>query len=179
MNTPIISTERLILKPLSLTDTEAVFVYRSDPEITRFQSFFPTDQSEVEEFILRNTLAFNTPDTWFQFGIYLEGSIIGDIGIHFIGPFNSQCEIGYTLAREEHGKGYGQEAVTAVVGYLFGTLEKHRIVASLNPRNKPSVKLLERVGFRREGCFVKSYCNKGVWEDDLVYALLAEEWRCK
>lgn len=176
MNAPILTTSRLLIKAFNLTDAEAVFAYRSDPEIGKYQSFHPTNADETKAFILSKDLIFNTEDTWFQLGIYCNGIVIGDMGIHFVGPCNSQCEIGYTLARQEQGKGYAQEAVTAVVDYLFGTLKKHRITASLDPRNIASVKLLERIGFRREGLFVKSYFNNGVWEDDLMYAVLDEEW---
>lgn len=177
MNAPILTTTRLILKPFSPSDAEAVLAYRSDPEVTKYQNFCPTNIEETKAFILRKSGTFNVEDSWFQLGIYREGQVIGDIGIHFIGPINSQCEIGYTLARNEQGKGYAQEAVTAVIDYLFGTLKKHRISASLDPRNAASEKLLQRMGFRREGCFLKSYYNNGVWEDDLVYGVLEEEWR--
>ncbi len=176
MKSPTITTGRLVLKTLDIADAPTVFAYRSDPEIARFQSFCPAELSEVQDFILRSTAAFNVEDTWFQLGIYREGALIGDLGIHFIGPHNSQCEIGYTLAKSAQGQGYGQEAVRAAVSHLFDSLKKHRITASLDPRNTASIKLLEQLGFRREGCFVKSYYNQGVWEDDLVYAVLGEEW---
>lgn len=176
MNAPTLTTVRLLLKPFSLTDAEAVFAYRSDPEVAKYQNFHPTNADETKAFILPKDMTFNTEDSWFQLGIYCGEKVIGDIGIHFIGPLNSQCEIGYTLAWSEHGKGYGQEAVSVVVDYLFDILKKHRITASLDPRNAASIRLLERVGFRREGCFLKSYYNNGVWEDDLVYGILEEEW---
>ncbi len=176
MNAPTLTTSRLLLKPLSSADAEAVFSYRSNPEVARYQNFYPATVEETSAFILNNTQDFSAEDTWFQLGIYCQNQLIGDFGIHFIGPINSQCEIGYTLALQAQGKGYAQEAVTAVVDYLFGTLKKHRITASLDPRNTASEKLLKRVGFRREGCFLKSYYNQGMWEDDLVYGILEEEW---
>lgn len=176
MNAPTLTTSRLLLKPISPDDAEAVFAYRSDSQVAKYQSFYPVSAEDTRAFIIQNTQAFNTEDTWFQMGIYSQDQVIGDVGIHFIGPINSQCEIGYTLALNQQGNGYAIEAVTAVVDYLFGTLKKHRIAASLDPRNTASEKLLQRMGFRREGCFLKSYYNQGVWEDDLVYGMLEEEW---
>ncbi len=177
MKPPVLKSERLTIKSLSPSDAEAFFIYRSDPEVARFQGFSPEKEEEARRFIADNTACFNQEENWFQMGIYREEELIGDIGIHFIGPENSQCEIGYTLAGSAQGKGYATEAVTEVLTFLFTQLNKHRITAGLDPRNTSSIKLLERIGFRCEGHFIKSYLNKGIWEDDLLYALLAEEWR--
>lgn len=176
MKPPVLKSERLTIKSLSSSDAEVLFSYRSDPEVARYQSFSPEKVEEARRFIIENTADFNQEECWFQMGIYLEEKLIGDIGIHFIGPENSQCEIGYTLSRSAQGKGYATEAVAAVLIFLFTQLGKHRVTAGLDPRNTSSIKLLERIGFRREGHFIKSYLNKGIWEDDLLYALLGEEW---
>lgn len=173
---PVLKSERLTMKSLSHSDAEALVSYRSDPEVARYQSFSPETVEEARRFIAENTAFFNQEDCWFQMGIYLDEELIGDIGIHFIGPENSQCEIGYTLSRSAQGKGYAAEAVSAVLCFLFAQLGKHRVTAGLDPRNVSSIKLLERLGFRREGHFIKSYLNKGIWEDDMLYGLLAEEW---
>jgi len=175
--TPLfLNTERLTLKPLSILDAEAFYIYRSDPKVSKYQGFCPYNISEACDFIQTNTSVFNNEDTWFQVGVYREQKLVGDIGIHFMGPNNSQCELGYTLACSEQRKGYGQEAVNAVIGYLFGSLNKHRITAALDPRNSASEMLLKRLGFRREAFYIKGYFNNGVWEDELLYALLNEEW---
>ncbi len=176
MKPPILNSQRLTIKPLTASDTTALFAYRSDPEVARYQSFSPETVDEARRFIEDNTTCFNCEENWFQMGIYLQGELIGDMGIHFIGPENSQCEIGYTLCHSQQGKGYATEAVRAVLSFLFTQLGKHRVTAGLDPRNASSIKLLERIGFRREGHFMKSYLNKGIWEDDMLYALLSEEW---
>ncbi|MEI7530117.1 MAG: GNAT family protein, partial [Elusimicrobiota bacterium] len=89
---------------------------------------------------------------------------------------NRQAELGYTLAPEHQGKGYATEAVVRVVEYLF-KLKKHRITATADPRNTPSIKLMERLGMRKEGHFKKSFWTGKAWADDVAYALLREEWR--
>ena len=60
--------------------------------------------------------------------------------------------------------------------YLFRNLNKHRIITSIDPENKSSVRLIERIGFRKEAHFIKSLWLNGKWVDDLIYALLNEEW---
>jgi RimJ/RimL family protein N-acetyltransferase len=89
---------------------------------------------------------------------------------------NEQAEIGITLAPESQGLGYGSEALSAVLDYLLGPLGKHRVVASVDPRNTPSLELMCRVGMRQEAHFRESLRFKGEWADDVVFATLGPEW---
>ncbi|MGD9487190.1 MAG: GNAT family N-acetyltransferase [Calditrichaceae bacterium] len=114
---PLIETKRLILKALSRGDASLMYSYRSDPEVTRYQSWHPASEHEAESFIIEtNKTDFNTVDTWFQLGVYLKstGELIGDIGIHFLAPDNRQAEIGFTIAPKHQRKGYATEAVAQV-----------------------------------------------------------------
>ncbi|MDV3427138.1 MAG: GNAT family N-acetyltransferase [Bacillota bacterium] len=174
-----ISTERLILKGITVSDAESMFTYRSNPKIYKYQSFKPQTLEDVEEFISEKIAKIpNVPDTWYQLGIFIKetGELAGDIGIHFIDPDNLQAEIGYTLSLEHQSKGYASEAVTGVIDYLFNNLHKHRITASVDPGNTRSIKLLERIGMRKEAHFIKSLWFNNEWADDMVYAILNEEW---
>jgi RimJ/RimL family protein N-acetyltransferase len=123
--------------------------------------------------------SINIPDTWFQWVIINKknNQIIGDIGVHFLGSENAQVEIGCTLKRDCHGVGFATESLTKVIDYLFHKLNKHRIVASIDPRNTGSVSLVERIGFRKEAHFKESLFLHGEWVDDIVYALLKSEWK--
>lgn len=169
-------TARLVLRPLSKADSPALFEYRRDPDIARYQSFKPHRLEDVEAFLEATAGEPDFPDTWFQLGIFENGVMIGDIGIHFLGPENAQCEIGYTLRMDRQGRGLASEAVAGVLEYLFSILNKHRVTASVDPENFPSLRLLERAGFRREGRFVQSILIDGEWKDDLAFGLLDEEW---
>jgi len=75
--------------------------------------------------------------------------MIGDMGLHFIEGKPSEVEIGYTLMPAQQGKGYATEAVHALIETLFVKYGKRRIIASADPSNTSSVRLLERVGFQR------------------------------
>ena len=86
-------------------------------------------------------------------------------------------EIGYTFGPEHQGQGFAFEAVKAILGYLFGQLEKHRVTASVDPENVRSIRLLEKLGFRREGHFIQSVLIRGEWCDDVIYAMLKAEWK--
>ncbi len=87
-----------------------------------------------------------------------------------------QVEIGFTLAPAAQGRGLGAEAVIGVLDFLFARLGKHRAFASVDPRNEPSLRLLQRVGMRQEAHFRRSLLFKGEWADDLVFAVLRSEW---
>lgn len=176
-----VNTARLLIRPVCMEDKEAMYRYRSHPETNRYLSLIPQTVDDVAEFIGKTSSMVNVPGTWFQCVVIEKASqtLIGDIGIHFLDtdPENRQAEIGYTLDREFRGKGYATEALTAIIGYLFHSLDKHRIIASIDPVNTDSVRLIERLGFRKEGHFRESIFFHGKWVDDLVYAILAKEWK--
>ncbi len=159
-----------------------MFKYRSDPKICRYQSFIPSSLGDVEEFIDNlQSNAFDTTGTWFQFAIRLQesGQLIGDIGTHFSADDPRQVEIGFTVSPVYQGQGYGTEAVISVLDYLLGSLQKHRVYASVDPRNEPSVALLKRVGMRQEAHFLKSLWFKGEWSDDMVFGILESDWKSR
>ncbi len=174
-----IITERLKLTPLIEADAKALYEYRSDPEVCKYQSFEPGELAAAIEFISElehNT--FGIPDTWVQFGIRLRdsGRLIGDLGVHFIADKPKQVEIGFTLDSSHQGHGYATEAVERMLGYLFVTHEIHRVFASVDPRNERCISLLERVGMIKEAHFRRSMWFKGDWVDDLVFAILKSDW---
>lgn len=174
--TPL-STERLQIKKLDLSQKDAFFRYRSLSEVFEYQSFRPNEPKEAETFIIRLADSPNVANTWFQLAVCIKenGRLIGDIGLHFMED-EALVEIGYTLAPDFQGQGYATEAMKAVFGYLFSGLHKHRIAASVDADNTSSIRLLERLGMRKEAHFVKSFYMDGVWSDDCIYAILNEEW---
>ena len=173
----MIETVRTFLRPIELSDSENIFSYRSDSQTNKYQGWIPQNIDDVNKFILKNPKEFNIPKTWFQLVVLERESkkIIGDIGIHFIDEY--QSEVGCTLAKEYHGKGYATETLKGVIDYLFKDLKKHRIVTSIDPLNIDSIKLVERLGFRKEAHFKESLLINGEWVDDIVYAILETEWK--
>lgn len=103
----------------------------------------------------------------FCFGLYYTDQ--GDI---------RQGTVGYSIARQHQGQGYATEALGALLRFAFSELKMHRVVASLDPRNAPSYRVLERLGMRREGHLVLSYWDETTqeWTDEYIYALLCDEW---
>ncbi len=179
MPMPPLETARLLLRPLGPDDAEAVLCYRSDPEVARYQTWRPSGLPEVEAFIARHTSGEpGDPGTWFQLGIVLAaaGELIGDCGLHAPAGRSHQAEVGVTIAPAHQGRGFATEALRAVVGYLFETLRMHRVYASADPRNVASLRLMDKLGMRREAHFRESLLIDGVWYDDVVCAILRREW---
>lgn len=176
-----LETERLLLRDITVDDKKAVFDYRSDADANKFQSWIPVNLQDVENFIQRNIKEFNQPESWYQVLITDKhaNTVIGDIGIHFFGNENLQVELGITLDKNFQGKGYASEALEGIIDFLFNNLNKHRIITSVDPDNLNSIKLMERLGFRKEGNFIKSLFWKGAWVDDIVYAMLHDDWMNK
>jgi len=177
---PEILTERLALRDLEPNDGPRVFAYHKHPDVSRFQSW-GTESVDVVQSYIRGlaTIEPGTPGSWYQVGIFLRagGKLIGDCGFRVLESDPEQAEIGITLAPEFQGKGYATEALQAILDYLLVMLEKHRVFGSVDPRNVSSMRLLPRVGLRQEAHFVKSLWFRGEWVDDVIFAILANEWR--
>jgi RimJ/RimL family protein N-acetyltransferase len=178
-----LETERLILRPLERKDITVFSAYRSDPEIARFQGWeTPYSIEQAEKFI--EEMQAVTPGEvgqWFQLGLELKNSgvLLGDVAFKILKNIRQTAEIGMTLAGAYHGNGYGMEAVSKLVGYLFDDLGIHRVIANCDPENYPAHHLLEKVGFRLEGHFVESLWYKGYWASEVWYAMLDYEWKEK
>lgn len=173
-------TERLFIRNFEIGDADVFYAYKKMPEATTYQFWRPKSLDEINEFILGlEAVELNTPGAWLQLAVCLNetNETIGDIGLHFSADDDCQVEIGYTISPAHQRKGYATEVVRAIINYLFHTLGKHRITASVDPRNTPSAAVLEKVGFRKEAHFVKSLFMDGEWVDDCVYGLLREEWK--
>jgi len=175
----ILITERLILRPISINDAGEIFQYRADSITNKYQGWIPDRIEDVQYFIndrVSNIIDIN--GTWFQFVITLKhsGEIIGDIGLHFFDKENKQVEIGCTLNKDYQKKGYASEAMHEVIKFVFNSLDKHRIIASIAPENLSSIRLVKRLNFRKEAHFRQSIFSNGSWIDDLIYALLRSEW---
>lgn len=171
-----LNTDCLQLRPMTSDDAQAVFDYRSDTKTNQYQSFIPQQIDDVYTFIGECAAEMNETGTWYQLVIIHKQSqqIIGDIGLQFIDEH--QVEIGITIAQEFQMKGYATEALTPILDLLFNHLKKHRIIASIDPRNTASERLLKRLGFRKEAHFFESYYSEGEWLDDVQYGLLSKEW---
>lgn len=176
---PVIETSRLHLDRLQAADAAALFAYRGDPDVARYQGWKPAGASEAAAFIARQAeRPFGEPDGWNQLAIRLRGTgeLVGDFGIHFPATTNDPIEFGISLKPSQQGHGYAREVMRAGIELAFRSWGYRRLVASVDPRNKASMALCRVLGMRQEAHHVESYLFRGEWVDDAVFALLAREW---
>lgn len=172
-------TPRLRLDALRDDDAAALFHYRADPAVARYQGWRPADEAAARRFIeAQRDARAGVPDTWLQRAIRLRdsGELIGDLGVHFVADDAATVELGISLAPVRQGAGLASEALCAVLDHVFGELGRHRAYASVDPRNAACIRLLERVGLRKEAHFRESLRDGDSWADDAIYAVLAREW---
>ena len=175
-----LETNRLILRPFQEQDIEPFRLYRSDPEVARYQGWeAPFSLEQATRFVTEmNSKTPGEPGQWYQIALELKatGEMIGDCAFQRLSEDNSQAEIAFTLASHFQGQGYATEAVRCLIDYLFSDLELHRIRANCDPDNLASSRLMQRVGMRHEGRFVESLSFKGCWAGEDWYAILRREW---
>lgn len=174
-----IFTERTIIRRLRDDDLDALVAYRSLPEVAWMQMWDSYDHDKGRKMIegMKDVEPF-TPGDSFQFGVELKatGELIGDLYFK-LDEAGKQAEIGYTFDPQFQGQGLATEAVRALVDFAFKEKGLHRIYGVTDPRNTPSIQLMTRLGMRQEAHFRKSLWFKGEWADDVVFAVLEDEWK--
>jgi len=105
------------------------------------------------------------------------GAVIGDVVLFQVSQEHRAAEVGYIVHPDHAGRGYATEAAREMLRPGFEIFGMHRIIARLDARNTASARVLEHLGMRREAHFVQNEFFKGEWSDELVYAMLNDEWR--
>ena len=175
-----IHTERLHIRNLKETDVKDFHVYRSNPEITLYQGFDVMDLKQAEEFIKRQeNKVFGKPGEWVQYAIEekISGKLIGDCAIKLDENDPRIAEIGMTISHLHQKKGFAKESMLGIVDFLFAVKNIHRIQETVDVENIASIKLIESIGFRKEGHFIENIFFNGKWGSEFQYALLEREWR--
>lgn len=170
-------TPRLLLRELRLEDLDAVQAYASDPEVTRYMSWGPNTPEATRSFLeFVTTAAVASPRSVYELGVVESETdrLVGACGLHTNG--HGQAMLGYCLHRDVWGLGYGTEAATAQLRFAFEQLGLHRVWAGTDPENLPSARILEKLGFTREGHLRENVHVRSEWRDTIVFAILDREW---
>lgn len=174
---------RLLLRPLSVADVDALVAYRSIPEVCRYVPFDPMDASAVMARI-EGSWALRSLE---QEGDALilgaeradSGELIGDLMLRWLSAEHACGEIGYVFSPAHGGRGYAAEAAHALLHLAFSELGLHRVIARVDARNTASARLAARLGMRQEAHLLENEWFKGEWTDELDFGLLASEWPSK
>jgi len=176
---PRLETERLVLRMMTSDDAEFYFMHFSDPGIVSTQAHEgPKDMdaaiAELQEYCIDNF----TNDIGVQWGIALKRSpeLIGTCGFYKWVKHAHHAEIGCDLDSGHRHDGIMTEALTAVLDFLFTKVGLNRVQALVDPSNVPSIKLLDRLGFTKEGVLRDHTCFRNAYLDEVVYSILRREW---
>ena len=175
---PVIETERLILRKLTMRDASDMFRYCQDKEVARHVLWEAhTSILETRAYIRYNLYQYRSgePASW-CIVLRETNRVVGTIGYMSYNADNSTVEIGYSLAREQWGKGLMTEALLAVIGETFRTLKVHRIEAMHFTDNPASGRVMEKCGMIHEGHMRERICCKGVFRDVEMWGILRKDW---
>lgn len=168
----LLETPRLILRPIAAADWQAIHSYMSDPVVTRWLPEGCLDETQAQTFAQKNAGRFARAVAVVERG---SGELVGHMPFH---PWFGRAthEIGWAISATRQGRGYATEAARALTDFAFGTLRCHRLVATCQPENVASWRVMEKLGMRREAHFRQGlFRETGEWWDEYFYALLADE----
>ena len=176
---PII-TDRLILRPFTEDDLDALHAYQALPEVTRYLYWDPRDRAATAEALHRriSTPALAREGDVLVLAVLLRetGELVGEVNLAWLSEVHGQGEFGFVFNPAFHGRGYAGEAAVEMLRLGFERLGLHRIIGRCDGRNEASARLMAKLGMRREAHFVQNEIVKGEWTDEVVFAMLAEEW---
>ncbi len=175
---PTLSTERLILRELTLNDVEDHFTLFSDPQIAEAHGQRPFQKiADSEWFINYYTDAFARKEA-IRWGFVLKGetAVIGTCGFHTLSKRHHRAEIGYELHPTYWRQGIASEAIKAILRFGFQEMGLHRIEANVDPNNNASASLLRKLGFKEEGYLRERFYDNGRFVDDWYFSLLVHEF---
>jgi ribosomal-protein-alanine N-acetyltransferase len=171
-------TERLLLRPLTLSDAPDLYEMRSDPRVMRYHSSTPWQSVELAQALIARDQTAMAEGEYARFGIQRrsDGKFLGSCGLFNLDQQCRRAEIGYELNFSAWGFGYMHEALVRLIAFGFADMNLNRIEADVDPRNAPSVHSLERLGFQKEGHLRERWIVGNEVSDSLLYGLLRSEW---
>lgn len=175
----LLETQHLQIRYFELDDWQSLHRYTSDSYVMRFlpeKSFSPEQAQTFVKELIYQAQSDRLPE---KQAVILKssGTLIGHMVFHNWIGIHRTNEIGWVFDRRYHGQGYATEAAASLLRYGFNTLNLHRVVATCNPQNVASYRVMEKIGMRCEGHFKQCIFNSnGQWEDEYFYAILKEEW---
>jgi ribosomal-protein-alanine N-acetyltransferase len=176
---PRMETQRLILRALRMEDAEFVLKEWGDPVVT----FYMRDEEPLKTLEQAREMLrpLQTPEKmpyfkWWGIELKAEGFLIGTCGFCKWDKRHHHAETGYDLWPDYWGQGLMPEALSCLLRYGYEEMALHRIEATTHTENRRSQRVLEKLGFQREGLLREYYCRDGLYNDQILYSLLRREW---
>lgn len=175
-----LQTRRLVLREFLAADERDIHEYASDLEVVRYVPWGPNTPEDTRRVLnerLKEQKQWPRDDVTLAIELKGERKVIGSIRLGIRDPSNRTADFGYVLNRSYWHRGYTTEASQAIVRCAFLQLNLHRLFATCDTRNGTSMRVMERLGMRREAHFLADVLQRAQWRDSYLYALLETELR--
>jgi len=176
-----LETERLVIRPYETGDLDALHAIHGDASVAQWLYNEPRSLDETRALLERKIAgaALVEEGDWLSGAATLRETreLVGDLAMCLVSEPHRCVEVGYIVGPARSGQGLATEAAEAFVRLAFGQFGMHRVIGRVEPRNLGSVRVLEKLGMRREAHFVENEWVKGEWQSELVYAILDREWQ--
>lgn len=170
--------ERVYLRNFTSADWKAVHKYAADPVVVQYFSWGPNTPEETLNFVSAAAISGERqPRQRYDLAIIHreDETLIGGCGLYIQANRSFEAEIGYCLQRPYWGRGIGTEVALLLVNFAFSKLNLHRVFATCDPHNVASIRILEKVGLKREGLMRGHMQRGGKWADSYLYAILKDD----
>lgn len=175
-----ILTKRLLLRPFTMGDLDALYAIQSREDVARYLYWSPRTREEVRERLAERAgqYRFDELNDSITLAVVRRDTedMIGTANLNWASREHGQGELGYVLHPDHHGRGFATEVATALLRLGFEDVGMHRICGRADGRNEASARVLAKAGMRREAYLRENEFVKGEWVDEVIYALLAQEW---
>jgi ribosomal-protein-alanine N-acetyltransferase len=174
----LIESERLAVRLVIESDLPALLEVNSSEEVTALLPYATWSSMADAEAWLHRMRGIEATGLAFQFVVVLKstGKAIGTCLLFRFEEGSARAELGYALGRAHWGQGLMHEALAGLLGSAFGTMGLRRLEAEVDTRNGSSARLLQRLGFTKEGLLRQRWVTKGEAKDVEMYGLLRNEW---
>lgn len=178
-----VETARLRLRPFTRGDVDAVFAYRQREDVARYLFDEPMSRESCAEAVQARVGQIGYEKEGDKIFLAVERiedlAMIGEVSLILRSMEARQAELGYIFHPDFQGFGYATEASWALLMLGFDVAGMHRIYARCDARNTASAKVMERLGMRREAHLREHVPAKGAWDEELIYAMLEDEWQTR
>ncbi|MFI1104354.1 GNAT family N-acetyltransferase [Streptomyces melanogenes] len=177
--TPTLHTARLRLRPFADADADHLFALHSSTHVMRYWDSAPwNERARADRFIaMCGKTAEEGTGARVAIDRVSDGAFVGWCGLTQWDPDNRSASLGYVLDDAMWGHGYATEAAHALLQWAFDTLDLNRVQTEADTRNVASARVLEKLGFVREGTLREDCVVNGEVSDSWVFGLLRREWQ--
>lgn len=166
----------------SIDHLEVFLRWRTEPNTLKYNPVnLSASPEKIKEGLLESLSDLANLQVGHEYRFFVKDSetLVGTISLTNVNVLMKHAELGYIVAEEHQGKGYGGAILKNFVDMVFSKSDLRKLIATVAEGNLASARMLERVGFKREGLLREHFLIGGVPTNEIVFGLLRSEWEAK